>query len=48
MIEFNQLRDFHSLHMAEEDRYMSWECSKMIKYFDDKEADGSTRQNSLI
>jgi hypothetical protein len=48
MIEFNLLRDLLSLDMTEEDRDISCDYPKMIKYFDDKESDGSTRYNCLL
>jgi hypothetical protein len=47
MIAFNQIRDLHSLDITEEDRDMSWEYSKMTKYFNYKEADGITHHNCL-
>jgi hypothetical protein len=48
MIEFNHLRDLHSLDVTEEDRDRSWGRSKMIKYCDKKEEDGSNHHKCLV
>jgi hypothetical protein len=38
----------HTLDMTEDDKDRSWECTKVLKYSEEKEMDGNTSCKCLI
>ena len=49
-IYFDRLCQIHYLDKAEEDRDRenSWECSKVLKYYEDRGEDGNIHDNLLV
>ena len=47
-IDFDGLRQIYELDMAENDSDMSWECSKVLEYCEERGADCSTNQKCLV
>ena len=47
-IDFDRLRQIHYLDKAEEDRENSWECSKVLKHYEDRGEDGNIQHNLLV
>ena len=47
-IDFDRLRQIHYLDKAEEDRENSWECSKVLKHYEDRREDGNIQHNLLV
>ena len=46
-IDFDRLCQIHSLDKAEEDRWNSWECFKVLKYYEDRGEDGNIQHTLL-
>ena len=47
-IDFDCLRQMHVLDMAENDCDISWECSKVLEYCEERGADSSTYHKCLV
>ena len=46
--EFDRLRQLHVLDMTEDDKDKSWECTKVIKYFEEIGRNTSTNHKCLV
>jgi hypothetical protein len=46
--QLDHLRQLHILDKIEGDHYKSWECSKVLKYSEEKAVDGSVDHKCLV
>ena len=47
-IDFDRLRNLHMLDMAEESEDTSWECSRMLEYYEDRGGNEGHHLNCLV
>ena len=47
-MDFDRLHHLHRLDLAGEDRYTSWQCSKMLNYNHDREENDGIQHNFLV